>query len=138
MRGIGRKTSRLFKAALESRECGVQHADQATDLVRRTFRWNAFVESFGSGPFICPPNFFNWCERNRPEPPTTASDQQQNDWYHNHDAPSDFPTELLDVLQISADVQGQFLITKYSDPNGSSTDLAGVKRFDLIFQDRFA
>src|ERR1044071_2017691 len=138
MRRIGRKTGRLLKAPLEPSECRVQHADQATDLVRRTFRWNAFVESLGSDTFGCAPNIFNWCERNRPEPPTTASDQEQNDRYHNHDAPSDFPTELLDVLQISADVQGQFLIAKYSDPNGSSTDATGMKRFTLIFQDRFA
>src|SRR6267143_7130733 len=135
MRCIGGETSRLFKAPLEPRECGVQHVDQTTDLIRRALRWDSFVESFDRYALGRAPNVFNRCERNRSEPPTPGSDQEQNDWYHNHETASDFPAELLDILQIRADVERQFLIAKYSDPNGSSIDLPGVKCFDLIFQD---
>src|SRR5467141_3073497 len=138
MRRIGGETSRLFKAPLEPRECGVQHVDQTTDLIRRAFRWNSFVESFGRYALGRAPNIFNRCERNRSEPPTPGSDQEQNDWYHNHETASDFPAELLDVLQIRAHMQGQFLIAKYPDPNGFATDLASVKCFYSISQDRSA
>src|SRR6266513_3514515 len=122
MRRIGGETSRLFKAPVESRECRVQYVDQATDLIRWAFRWNSFVESFGRYALGRAPNIFNRCERNRSKPPAAGGDQEQNDWYHNHETASDFPTELLDILQIRPDVQRQFLIAKYTDPNRFSTN----------------
>src|SRR2546423_15255069 len=137
MRRIGGETSSLFKASLKPRECGVQHIDQTADLIRRTFRWDPFVESFGRYALGRAPNIFNRCERNRSEPPTSGSDQEQNDWYNNHETASDFPAELLDILQIRPDVQRQFLIAKHTDPNRFSTNLSGVKSFNLIFQDRY-
>ena len=98
MRGIGGETSRLFKAAVESRECRVQYVDQPTDLIRRAFRWNSFIEAFSRNALGRTPNMFDRCERKRSEPPTAGGDQQQNEWYHNHETASDFPTELLDIL----------------------------------------
>src|SRR3954463_8543025 len=138
MRGIGGETSRLFKAPMESRECRVQYVDQATDLIGWAFRGNSFVESFGRYALGRAPNVFDRCERNRSEPPTPGSDQEQNDWYHNHETARNFPAELLDVLQIRAHMQGQFLIAKYPDPNGLAADLASMKCFYSISQDRSA
>src|SRR5262245_29699985 len=138
MRRISGKTSRLFKAPLKSLECRVQHVDQAADLIRRASRGNSFVESFGRYALGGTPNIFNRCKRNRSEPPAAGGNQEQNDWYNNHEAASDFPAELLDILQIRANVQSELLIAKYPDPNGSSTDLASVKGFYSICQDRFA
>src|SRR2546423_9212279 len=66
MRRIGGETSRLLEAPVESRECRVQYVDQATDLIRRAFRWNSFVESFGRYALGRAPNIFNRCERSDP------------------------------------------------------------------------
>src|SRR4030095_13287255 len=136
MRRIGGKTSRLFKAPLESRECGVQHVDQPTDLIRRAFRWNPFVQSFSCNSLGRTSDIFNRCQRDRSEPPATGGDHKQNDRYDNYEASSDFPAELLYILQIRAHVQRELLIAKYSDSNGSSTDLASMKGFHSISQDR--
>src|SRR5215217_5483181 len=98
MRGIGGESGRLFKASLKSLECRVQHVDQTADLIRRASRGNSLVESFGSDALSRASNTFNRCKRNRSEPPTAGGNQEQNDWYHNHETTSDFPAELLDVL----------------------------------------
>jgi hypothetical protein len=68
----------------------------------------------------------------RAEPPTAGGDQEQNDWYYNHQAASNFPAELLYLPSILRLRQRQFLIAKYSDPNISSRDMAGVNRFYSI------
>src|SRR6266511_399705 len=101
-------------------------------------RWNSLVQSFGRDALGRAPNIFNRCERNRSEPPAAGGDQEQNDWYYNHETASNFPAELLYLLQFCAYVQRQFLIAKNPDPNGSSPNVAGVKRFYSISQDRFA
>src|SRR6476619_4407561 len=101
-------------------------------------RWNSLVQSFGRNALSRAPNIFNRSKRNRSEPPTAGDNQKQNDWYYNHQTACNFPAELLYFLQFCAYVQRQFLIAKYSDPNGFSPDNASVKRFYSIAQNRFA
>src|SRR4029077_18147376 len=101
-------------------------------------RWNSLVQSFGRNALRRTPDIFNRCECNRSEPPTAGGGQEQNDWYYNHKTASNFPAELLYLLQFRSYVQRQFLIAKYSDPNVLPPGIAAVKRFYSISQDRFA
>ena len=101
-------------------------------------RRNPLVQSLGRNALSRAPNIFNRCERNRSEPPAADSNQEQNDWYYDHQTASNFPAELLYFLQFRAYVQRQFLVAKYSDPNISSADVAGVKGFYPICQNGFA
>jgi hypothetical protein len=67
-----------------------------------TLRSNAFIESFSRNALGCAPNIFNRCQGNRSDT-NCQRRSEQNDWYHNDKTASNFPTELLDILQIRAD-----------------------------------
>src|SRR5258705_10854855 len=92
-------------------------------------RWNSLVQSLGRNVLGRAPNIFDRCERNRSEPPAAGGDQEQNDWYYNHQTAGNFPAELLYLLQFCAYVHRQFLIAKYSDPNVSSPYMADEETF---------
>jgi hypothetical protein len=101
-------------------------------------RWNSLVQSLRGNALGSAPNIFNRCERNRSEPPTAGGDSGAERLVSLSQTARNFPAELFYLLQFRAYVQRQFLIAEYSDPNVSSADLAGVKRFYSISQDGFA